>query len=884
MKNNLSRLVPAILLSVSVFAGTTFAVGGAMGPAEEVNAADELVYSCGFDSSESFTAGTNYQGTVTGGAADKQWEIYYGTFSTSSAITGGQSAAMRLYTSGDFGYLQSLFSVSNVTKVVYNAKAADKNSANILINTLYSTDNGTTWKTVETDKALSTSSNEYSFTIDEKNVDVRVKFEISSNSTKPTKKNAQLTIDDIKFYSYKEDTEYKADLDVGSGSFVDASQVTSFTGELGGTTEITLPNVEAVNGAYGVEAYALKGWSDGTTTYNPGEKYVIKNNVTLKAVYDYSPTISVSQVWKIIDGLASKEETEAALTVRGTFNGEYYTDSHNVDHPYLEETVDGTTYKIELYNATGATADDVLYTGCDVILTSKFTKYNSTYESVNGATYTVVKEPRIVLELDVDSKDTLYVGGTASDTTTINATVTNVEGYTINWVYDEKVFDLAADGDLAVFQALVGGKTETVTAQVMVAGAVVASESMTLKTVAVKKLATPVVSYDEVSNVLSWNAVEGAIKYQLDIYPADSTEAVVSQELEADVVSYIPSVAAGNYEVSLVAKGNGLDIIDSEMGIGSFTYQESATVAFAKSVKEIKTNAKLGISYSSALGTVDKMDTMHYSGSTVSPKEGDDLVSKYNLGLDTSVYNIVVHKGAGSTVPALNSDGSFILYANGTYAVVTSKNVISSITLHFTSSSYNGVSVYHSVDDTNAITGEGTATTKTYVINSNSFVLKNNSTSQARVKTMDMNYSVEENVNSYSNTRARFVVNVPAEVYENEVLKDANAKWGVAITINEKTLDVEMGAENIVKKDDGSYEFVASVTNIPAEEFKTMIKAVGYVEYTYNGETVRNEMIATEYSIETMVQTYLANAASMGLTSEQVEILKDFQKQYSLAA
>ena len=38
MKNNLSRLVPAILLSVSVFAGTTFAVGGAMGPAKEVNA------------------------------------------------------------------------------------------------------------------------------------------------------------------------------------------------------------------------------------------------------------------------------------------------------------------------------------------------------------------------------------------------------------------------------------------------------------------------------------------------------------------------------------------------------------------------------------------------------------------------------------------------------------------------------------------------------------------------------------------------------------------------------------------------------------------------------------------------------------------------------
>lgn len=866
MKNNLSRLVPAILLSVSVFAGTTFAVGEAMKPAEEVNAVDyeEVTFGEGTFLITTVKDGTSYYlpaATNTSSAPAAK------SFTDVSSIEESNLWTVTLKSSGNY-------SIQNSDGAYLYA--TDKNNG-IRIGTGHS---DAEWTYNATDNYLKFATlNRYVGIYDVK--DWRCYSSATHNNYGGSAKN-------LKFYrKVVSTTNYEVGLNVGKGSFKDANEVVDFVGNLDGSSTITLPSKEKVNGAYGVAEYELLHWVDNDgVTYEPGSTYTITSNQTLKAVYNYEPTISVSQVWKIIDGLANKEETEAALTVRGTFNGEYYTDSHNVAHPFIEETVDGTTYKIELYNATGATADDVLYTGCNVILTSKFTKYNSTYESVNGATYTVVKEPRIVLELDANSKDTLYVGGTDASLgeAQINATVTNVEGYTINWVYDENVFEVLAMDNEAVFTALVGGKTETVTAQVMVAGAVVASESMTLKTVAVKKLATPVVSYDELSNVLSWNAVEGAIKYQLDIYPADSTEAVVSQELEADVVSYIPSVAAGNYEVSLVAKGNGLDIIDSEMGIGSFTYQESATVAFAKSVSEIKTNAKLGMTCSSAMGMVDKMDTMHYSGSTVSPKEGDDLVSKYNLGLDTSVYNIVVHKGEGSTVPALNSDGSFRLYANGTYAVVTSTNVISSITLHFTTASYNGVSVYHSVGDTNAITGEGTDTTKTYVINSNSFVLMNNSSSQARVKTMDINYSVEEVVNSYSNTRARFVVNVPAEVYENAVLTDANPKWGVAITINEKTIDVVMGAENIVKKDDGSYEFVASVTNIPAEEFKTMIKAVGYVEYTYNGETVRNEMTATEYSIETMVQTYLANAASMGLTSEQIEVLNDFQKQYSLAA
>ncbi len=864
MKNNLSRLVPAILLSVSVFAGTTFAVGGAMEPAGEVNA--ETTFSL-VTKSNPIEIGDNVVITNTDckyAMSAKQGSnnrdavaVTYETLASTSDIAtfvvkeGTTGGSFSFYDEALKGYLYAASSEKNWLRTESTLSA------------------NSSWDFSATEAGVSTLTAKGSFT--------RNKMQYnSSNTLFSCYSSAQK---DIAIYKKVVSTSnYEVVLQVGKGSYKDANQKTSFVGDLNGSSTFTLPSKEAVNGAYGVEAYTLLHWVDEAgATYEPGSTYTITGNQTLKAVYDYSPTISVSQVYNIIDGLASKEQTEEVLTVRGKFNGEYY--NNNTNNPYIVDTVDGAT-KVILYDAT---SEDVLYVGCEVIITSQFMKYNSsTYESVPGATYTVVKQPRITLALEAGSISTLYVGakalgGNASDTAIINATVENAEGYSINWVCDENVFDLGADNNQAVIVALVGGEEKTVTAQVMVAGAVKAEASMTFTTVAVKKLATPVITYDEVSNLLSWNAVEGAHKYKLKIEPEDTTVTPISQELDADVTSYTPNVAAGYYMVSLVALGNGVDILNSEEGIGDFTYQESATVAFAKSVSEIKTSALLGMSYT----IEDKKDTMQYSGdTTLYPKDGDDIVANYDLGLNSSIYSITVHNGGTSNVPGINKDGSWRLYAGGTYAVVTSKNIISSITLSFTSATNSNVSVCHSVGATVAIEGEETEAGKTFEINSNSFVLKNNSSSQVRIKSMVMNYSA----NTYSDTRARFVVNVPAEVYNSAVLKDANAKWGVAIEINRKIIDVVMDASNIIAKEDGSYEYVASVTNIPEEAFKTMIKAVGYVEYTYNEKSVRNEMIAAEYSIETMVQTYLADAATMGLTTEQVEILKDFQNQCGLAA
>jgi len=94
------------------------------------------------------------------------------------------------------------FDLAYVTKVTYKAQAAAANSAKLLLNTFYSTDGGSNWIAVDTDKVLSSSATDYTFTISETGQyeKVRIKFMISSNSTHPTKKNAQLTIDDITIY------------------------------------------------------------------------------------------------------------------------------------------------------------------------------------------------------------------------------------------------------------------------------------------------------------------------------------------------------------------------------------------------------------------------------------------------------------------------------------------------------------------------------------------------------------------------------------------------------------------------------------------------------------------------------------------------------------
>ena len=164
-----------------------------------------VLYSCGFETAEGFTTGTNYQSTVISGPTtpSKQWKVYYGNFSTSSAITGSNSVALRKYTDDTYwGYAEMQFDVTGgPTKVVFNAKAAESNSAKLKLTVEYSTDSGSSWSVVSgfSAKSLTTSSKSYDFTVAGAPANYRIRFKIDTSSTKPSKSNAQMTIDDVKF-------------------------------------------------------------------------------------------------------------------------------------------------------------------------------------------------------------------------------------------------------------------------------------------------------------------------------------------------------------------------------------------------------------------------------------------------------------------------------------------------------------------------------------------------------------------------------------------------------------------------------------------------------------------------------------------------------------
>lgn len=161
-----------------------------------------VLYSCGFEASEGFTAGSTYNSTVTQGPAGGQWKTYYGTVSTSSAITGSNSLAMRRYSSDENnGYTEMQFDVAGApTKVQFNAKAATSNSALLKLTVEYSTDSGANWTKVDgfIAKELTSSSESYNFAVSGAPEKYRLRFSIDASSTKPTTKNAQMTIDDVK--------------------------------------------------------------------------------------------------------------------------------------------------------------------------------------------------------------------------------------------------------------------------------------------------------------------------------------------------------------------------------------------------------------------------------------------------------------------------------------------------------------------------------------------------------------------------------------------------------------------------------------------------------------------------------------------------------------
>ena len=158
-----------------------------------------VAYTTGFEASEGFKAGTNYQNAdpVYQGAEGSQWGVVFGTSSTTSPITGDQSMQMRWYTSKPttLGYAFTNFNIGKASKIKFSAK----NTGGLIVTVSYSVDNGETWLNPK-DYTLKTSAETYEYIIGETPVEnVRFKFQVKLPETAP-KSTSRVYIDDVEVY------------------------------------------------------------------------------------------------------------------------------------------------------------------------------------------------------------------------------------------------------------------------------------------------------------------------------------------------------------------------------------------------------------------------------------------------------------------------------------------------------------------------------------------------------------------------------------------------------------------------------------------------------------------------------------------------------------
>lgn len=319
---------------------------------KEVRAVEELIAKEDF---ESYAAGTNYQSTVT----NDNWKIYYGNVSTSDKIAGSQSLAIRKYSgTGNYGYLEGLVDYSNVTKVTYQAKAATSNSAKLLLDTFYSIDSGSSWIQVDSSKTLTSSNAEYSFVVSETGQfeKVRIKFAISESSTSPSKKNAQLTIDDIAIYGNVVATEPIIRIASSTNSYVDVDSTLTFSSTIENADASTTVTYTSSNADVAtMEGNVLTAKKVGKTTISAsmtidGTTYN-SNNVDIIVWPKADSTLSIETANSLLSYLATSEKTPFKYYVVGTIKDITNTTYGNC--VITDGTNDLTIYG--LYDSTGKT-------------------------------------------------------------------------------------------------------------------------------------------------------------------------------------------------------------------------------------------------------------------------------------------------------------------------------------------------------------------------------------------------------------------------------------------------------------------------------------------------------------------------------------------------
>lgn len=314
---------------------------------------------------EGKTAGSNYQGTVTVSTSESDcgigWEMYYGTVSTSSKISGSNSAALRLYSSSNnLGYLKTTTPIEGLSNVSFKAKAATSSSAKIKVNVDYSID-GSSWTTIASNQLFSSSAATYNFNIPSGGKYFRLI--ITSSSTKPTSGNAQLTIDDVVFTytpaaalssialsgtypkTFHQGDAFSHEGMIVTATYADDSQANVTASATFSGYDMNSTGVQTVTVSY-TENEVTKTATYDITVNAPATLTSIALSGTYPTVFDYGAAFSSEG---IVVTANYDDETNKIVTGDATFSGYNMTSAgaQTVTVSYTEnEVTKTTTYEI----------------------------------------------------------------------------------------------------------------------------------------------------------------------------------------------------------------------------------------------------------------------------------------------------------------------------------------------------------------------------------------------------------------------------------------------------------------------------------------------------------------------------------------------------------
>ncbi|KQR91859.1 hypothetical protein ASG01_12705 [Chryseobacterium sp. Leaf180] len=285
-----------------------------------------LLYTTGFESG--FATSQSYQSTVTTGPSGGTWKTYYGTPSTTGAISGFVSQQIRIYNDGNIGYTQTEFGTANISKVTFKAK---NSAANTNVKVEYSLNGGSAWLGA-TLFTLSTTVADYEYftNLSGNNAGVRIRFTLVGSA--PNTGNKQIYIDDISFYdaiSSNPNLSISGTASNGSTCPNTAATPVIYTITNTGTLDATGINVSSSDPQFSVSGLSTTTITAGSSatfnvTFTPtsgGSKSSVIT-VTSTTLGSNSPTLAVSGVGsQNVPATVTTNAASAVTSGTATFNG-----------------------------------------------------------------------------------------------------------------------------------------------------------------------------------------------------------------------------------------------------------------------------------------------------------------------------------------------------------------------------------------------------------------------------------------------------------------------------------------------------------------------------------------------------------------------------------